>query len=112
MSFTASDEDIDKALVEAQLPALLAAIAHLTGDLAILRPHLRPDPLLLDVRSDVHDAFNDRIDQGNKEMAWGVATVNSWYRNDKGRVAQNWPFSLLEYWELTRHPQLEQFITA
>jgi 4-hydroxyacetophenone monooxygenase len=66
----------------------------------------------LDVRSDVHDAFNDRIDQGNKEMAWGVATVNSWYRNDKGRVAQNWPFSLLEYWELTRHPQLTQFITA
>ncbi|MFM1752745.1 MAG: hypothetical protein RL119_1707 [Actinomycetota bacterium] len=46
MSFTASDEDIDKALAEAQLPALLAAIAHLTGDMAILRPHLRPDPLL------------------------------------------------------------------
>lgn len=66
----------------------------------------------LDVRPDIHDAFNDRVDQGNKSMAWGVATVNSWYRNDTGRVAQNWPFSLLEYWELTRHPQLEQFVTA
>jgi 4-hydroxyacetophenone monooxygenase len=66
----------------------------------------------LDIQPEIHDAFNDRIDQGNKEMAWGVATVNSWYRNDKGRVAQNWPFSLLEYWELTRHPVLDQFVTA
>lgn len=66
----------------------------------------------LDIRSDIHDAFNERVDQGNKSMAWGVATVNSWYRNDSGRVAQNWPFSLLEYWELTRHPQLEQFVTV
>lgn len=66
----------------------------------------------IDVRRDIHDAFNDRVDQGNKSMVWGVATVNSWYRNDAGRVAQNWPFSLLEFWELTRHPQIEQFVTA
>lgn len=66
----------------------------------------------LDVRPEVHDAFNERVDQGNKAMAWGVATVNSWYRNESGRVAQNWPFSLLEFWELTRHPQLEQFVTT
>ena len=37
-------------------------------------------------------------------MVWGVATVNSWYRNETGRSAQNWPFSLLEYWEQTRRP--------
>jgi 4-hydroxyacetophenone monooxygenase len=73
---------------------------------------LRSNLNSLDIHPEIHDAFNDRIDQGNKEMAWGVATVNSWYRNDKGRVAQNWPFSLLEYWELTRHPVLDQFVTA
>ena len=37
-------------------------------------------------------------------MAWGVSTVNSWYKNDKGWVAQNWPSSLLEDWQRTRAP--------
>ena len=42
-------------------------------------------------------------------MAWGVAHVNSWYKNELGRVAQNWPFTLLEYWQLTREPRPEEY---
>jgi 4-hydroxyacetophenone monooxygenase len=42
-------------------------------------------------------------------MAWGVSTVNSWYKNDSGRVAQNWPFSLLEYWRRTRTADLGDY---
>jgi 4-hydroxyacetophenone monooxygenase len=56
----------------------------------------------LDVRPEVHDAFNAEVDEGNRQMVWGAAEVNSWYKNASGRVAQNWPFSLLEYWERTR----------
>ncbi|MFK7917729.1 MAG: flavin-containing monooxygenase [Ilumatobacter sp.] len=55
-----------------------------------------------DCRQEVHDEYNQRIDDGNLKMAWGVSTVNSWYKADSGRVAQNWPFSLLEYWQQTR----------
>ena len=55
-------------------------------------------------RADVYDAYNERIDAGNRAMAWGASTVNSWYKNDKGRVTQNWPFSLIEYWKQTREP--------
>jgi 4-hydroxyacetophenone monooxygenase len=56
----------------------------------------------LDVRPEVHDAYNERIDAGNLQMAWGVSTVNTWYKNARGRVTQNWPFSLLDYWSETR----------
>ena len=42
------------------------------------------------------------IDAGNAARAWGVSAVSSWYRNATGRTAQNWPFSLLEFWEQTR----------
>ena len=56
----------------------------------------------LDVKADVHDEYNERIDEGNCRMAWGLSDVNSWYKNASGRTAQNWPFSLLEYWEQTR----------
>jgi 4-hydroxyacetophenone monooxygenase len=56
----------------------------------------------MDCRAEVHDAYNERIDAANRQMVWGAAEVNSWYRNKKGRVAQNWPFSLLDYWRETR----------
>jgi 4-hydroxyacetophenone monooxygenase len=55
----------------------------------------------LDVREDVHDAYNQAVDAENLRMVWGVADVNSWYKNAKGRVAQNWPFPLVEYWKRT-----------
>jgi 4-hydroxyacetophenone monooxygenase len=57
-----------------------------------------------------HDAYNEEVDAENLRMAWGVATVNSWYRNATGRTAQNWPFSLREYWQRTREPDLDDFV--
>ena len=42
-----SDAEIRAALAEAEVPPLLPALAYLTGDLTLLREHLRPDPLLL-----------------------------------------------------------------
>jgi 4-hydroxyacetophenone monooxygenase len=63
----------------------------------------------LDVRVDVHDEFNDLVDEANRGMVWGAATVNSWYKNDTGRVAQNWPFSLLDYWQRTREADLSDY---
>ncbi len=64
----------------------------------------------LEVRKDVHDAFNERVDAENRRMAWGWSTVNSWYKNDHGRVAQNWPFTLLEYWQRTLEPDPDDYV--
>ncbi|MFZ6004339.1 MAG: flavin-containing monooxygenase [Actinomycetota bacterium] len=64
----------------------------------------------MDCKADVHDAYNERIDTANRNMVWGAAEVNSWYRNAKGRVAQNWPFSLLEYWQQTRQPNPDDYV--
>jgi len=61
------------------------------------------------VREDVHDAYNARVDAQNARMAWGVPGVQSWYKNAKGRVSQNWPFSLVEFWNLTRAPDVDDF---
>jgi 4-hydroxyacetophenone monooxygenase len=58
----------------------------------------------MEPKRDIHDAFNEKIDAGNKQMAWGVPQSTSWYKNAKGRVAQNWPFPLVEYWQQTRKP--------
>jgi 4-hydroxyacetophenone monooxygenase len=67
-----------------------------------LRTVLAGGHAALECRRDVHDRYNEEIDAENLRMAWGVSKVNSWYKNSKGRVAQNWPFPLLEYWTRTR----------
>ena len=66
----------------------------------------------LDVRRDVHDAFNEKVDAENRRMAWGASDVNSWYKNALGRVSQNWPFTLLEYWERTLRPDPEDYVLS
>jgi len=66
----------------------------------------------IEVRQDVHDRFNERCDAENAAMAWGHSRVNSWYKNEFGRVAQNWPFTLLEYWQRTRRAEPSDFLVG
>ena len=66
----------------------------------------------MDCRDEVHDAYNGRIDAGNLEMAWGSPNVSSWYKNEQGRVTQNWPFTLLEFWNQTQAPNPEDYTFA
>jgi len=75
-----------------------------------IRMLLESDRRSMDCKPEVHDAYNERIDRANRQMAWGASSVNSWYKNASGRVAQNWPFSLLEYWQQTRRPDPDDYI--
>ena len=68
------------------------------------------DRRAMDCRREVHDAYNVRIDEGNRNMAWGVSKAPTWYRNDKGRIAQNWPFTLREFWSQTREPDPADYV--
>ncbi len=72
--------------------------------LGLVRLLLERGKRALDVRAEVHDTFNQAVDAENARMAWGVSDVNSWYKNASGRVSQNWPFTLLEYWQRTLAP--------
>ncbi len=64
----------------------------------------------LDCKREVHDAYNERIDALNKLRTWGASTVSSWYKNEKGRSAQNWPGNLIEYWLQTREPNPADYV--
>ncbi|MBS0278100.1 MAG: NAD(P)/FAD-dependent oxidoreductase [Proteobacteria bacterium] len=63
----------------------------------------------LEPKEKVHDTFNARVDEANKMMAWGAPQVTSWYKNATGRVSQNWPFPLVEYWSATLNPNPNDF---
>lgn len=77
--------------------------------LGLVREVLANDAKAIVVKQDVHDRFNEAVDAENRRMAWGWSPVNSWYKNQFGRVAQNWPFTLLEYWRRTKQVDPNEF---
>jgi len=77
--------------------------------LGLIRMLLERHAAAVEVRREVHDEFNEAVDAENRRMAWGASEVSSWYKNDRGRVAQNWPFTLLEYWERTLAPDPDDY---
>ena len=58
----------------------------------------------MDCRQDVHDDYNERVDAANEGAAWGWPGVNSWYKNEQGRITANLPFRIIDYWRMTKQP--------
>ena len=56
----------------------------------------------LEVKQEPFDDYNVRIDKENTQMAWGASKVNAWYKNANGRVTQNWPGTLVGFWNQTK----------
>ncbi len=80
--------------------------------LSLVELLLAGDASSIEVRREVHDEFNERVDAENLAMAWGWSSVSSWYKNDLGRVSQNWPFTLLEYWQRTKQADAADFVLS
>jgi 4-hydroxyacetophenone monooxygenase len=64
----------------------------------------------MDVKPEVFQRFTERVDEANRLRAWGFSTVNSWYKNSKGRTTQNFPFSTSELWQRTREVSLSDYV--
>ncbi|MCX8071830.1 MAG: NAD(P)/FAD-dependent oxidoreductase [Candidatus Binatia bacterium] len=56
----------------------------------------------LDVRKDVFEAFNRDIQAALQHTAWAHVD-HSWYKDEAGRITNNWPYSTFWYWWKTRH---------
>ena len=63
----------------------------------------------MDCRTDAYERYAARMDEHNSQMAWGISPVNSWYKSPSGRIAQNWPLPLIDYWRQTRAPNPADF---
>ena len=59
----------------------------------------------LDCKQSVHDIYNQWVDEGNLQRPWGAPHMKSWSKNSKGRMTQNWPYTLLEFWNQTQAPK-------
>jgi 4-hydroxyacetophenone monooxygenase len=63
----------------------------------------------MDCRQEVHDAFNQRLQETLSKMVWSHPGMNSWYKNSQGLVTTTSPWRLLDYWRWTREPDLGDY---
>jgi 4-hydroxyacetophenone monooxygenase len=64
----------------------------------------------VEVREDVHDDYNARVDAAHAGMVWANSNASSWYKNSKGRVFATTPWSLVEYWTMTKDFRREDYV--
>ncbi len=75
-----------------------------------IRTLLERDARAIEVRQDVHDAFDHRLQDTLARTIWShPAVVHSWYRNSHGRVTVLSPWKLLDYWNWTREPNPDDY---
>jgi 4-hydroxyacetophenone monooxygenase len=83
------------------------AVRYLVGCLKLLA---ETGSRAIEPKREVYDDFNRRVDEANAGWAWGSPHVSSWYKNQFGRVSQNWPFGLIDYWRATLAPNPDDFV--
>ncbi len=67
----------------------------------------------MDVKPEVHEGYQQRLQKELSEMVWSHPTVkHSWYQNDAGKVTVLSPWRLRDFWEWTRsvNPDDYQFL--
>ena len=63
----------------------------------------------IEVKTDAFQKWNDQIDQRMRQMIWTSPKANSYYNNSKGRNFMSWPYRLVDYWNITRRPDLDSY---
>lgn len=63
----------------------------------------------IEVRPEVQRAFNERLQRELARTVW-AAPDRSWYKNDAGKITNNWSGPTLRYWWQTRRAELREYL--
>jgi 4-hydroxyacetophenone monooxygenase len=77
--------------------------------LALIREMRRRGMSAVEVRHHAWEEYNRRVDEAHERMIWTHPGMETWYRNARGRVVTNSPWRLVDYWRMTREPDLNDF---
>lgn len=63
----------------------------------------------VDVRADVHDAYNQRVDAAHEAMVFAHKGTTNWYRNSRGRIVAITPWRHDDFWRMMRAADLGDY---
>lgn len=65
---------------------------------------------VVEVKPDVEQDYVRRHDDAHSRMIWTHEGMDNWYRNDAGRVVSTLPWRIVDYWQMTREADLDDYV--
>lgn len=78
--------------------------------MSLLRQMFEQGIAAVDVREDVYDEYNRKVDDLHARMVWTYPGVETYYKNSRGRVVVNNPFRILDFWRMTETANLDDYV--
>lgn len=63
----------------------------------------------IESKKEASDKYNELVDETHNRTVWTHPGMTTYYRNSRGRVIFVMPFLNVEYWEMTKRPDLENY---
>lgn len=63
----------------------------------------------VECRQDVHDAYIEGVDKAHANMVWTHPGMETYYRNERGRIVVNSPYRNTTFYEMTREANITDF---
>lgn len=64
---------------------------------------------VVECRPEVNETYNRKVDEAHARRIWSHPGMQTYYRNSRGRVVVNTPWRIVDYWDLTRSADLDDF---
>jgi len=64
----------------------------------------------VEIRPEVHDAYNADVDERHEHMVWTHPGMTTYYRNERGRIVINSPYRNVDFYDMTKAADLDDFI--
>lgn len=65
----------------------------------------------VECRAEAHDRWVQQVDAAHSKMVWSHPGMTTYYRNKRGRVVNNSPYRVVDYWLMTHNADFTDFIT-
>lgn len=75
----------------------------------VLKKMLTQNLGAVECRQDVHDAYIEGVDKAHANMVWTHPGMETYYRNERGRIVVNSPYKNTTFYEMTRQANLADF---
>lgn len=64
----------------------------------------------VEVRREVHDAYNSDVDARHEQMVWTHPGMTTYYRNERGRIVINSPYRNVDFYDMTKAADLDEYV--
>ena len=65
----------------------------------------------VECRQESHDVYLDKINEIHEKMVWTHPGMSTYYRNSKGRIVVNSPYRNVDFFEMTKEVNMDDYAT-